>query len=100
MEHKGLKKIIQEVIADQNKEQQIKNAIATLNKLTFPVDDRTLQNLATNLQNVGIKPVDILAAMGKQYDPNIQKQYLVTGPSAPGGGGHGALNDLTNIVRK
>jgi hypothetical protein len=100
MKYDKLKAIIQEVVADQNKAQQINNAIAVLNKLTFPVDDITLDKLATNLQSVGIKPVDILAAKGKQFDSNTQKQYLVTGPSAPGGGGHGALQDLTNMVKK
>ncbi len=100
MEYNQLKHIIQEVVADQNKEQQVKNAIAVLNHFTFPVDDKDLQILANNLQSVGIKPVDILASIGKQSDPNLQKQYLITGPSAPGGGGHGALNDLVNLFRK
>jgi hypothetical protein len=97
---KELSKIIQEVVATQNKQQVIQGVIETLNRLTFPVDDKTLQDLTNRLQSIGIKPVDILASMGKQHDPNIQKQYLLTGPSAPGGGGHGALNDLSNIIRK
>lgn len=100
MKHDKLQQIIQEVIASQNKEQIIQNAISILSHITFPVNDDVLQKLSSDLQSVGIKPVDILASIGKQYDPNIQKQYLITGPSAPKGGGHGALQDLKNIIHK
>ena len=96
---KNLKNVIQEVVAIQNRDQQINAVIVALNHLTFPIDDTTLDNLARRLQSVGIKPVDILASKGKMNDPNTQKQYLITGPSAPGGGNNGALNDLKNIIK-
>jgi hypothetical protein len=100
MGYDNLKRIIQEAVADQSKVQQINDVIATLSKITFPVDDKTLQAIADKLHSVGINPVDIVASKGKMNDPNTQKQYLITGPSAPGGGGNGALNDLKIIVKQ
>lgn len=99
MKYDNVKKIIQEVIEDQNKKKQIEDVIIQLSGLKFPVDDKTLQVMADKLQSVGIKPVDIIASQGKMNDSNIQKQYLITGPSAPGGGGNGALNDLKNMLK-
>jgi hypothetical protein len=81
---------------DENKKQVI---IEVINKLKsfkqFPVDAEELEELSKKLKNIGIKPVDIDAAI---YDPKKQKQYLITGPSAPGGGGSGALKDLIKML--
>lgn len=63
----------------------------------FPVDKSLLKELIEKLNSVKIKPVDIIAAY-KTDDSKLQKQYLIDGPSAPGGGGHGALKDLKNII--
>ncbi len=81
---------------DDKKRQAI---IEVVNKLKsfkqFPVDPEELEELSKKLKEVGIKPVDIDAAI---YDPKKQKQYLITGPSAPGGGGNGALKDLMKML--
>jgi len=63
----------------------------------WPVNPSVLQDISDRLRNVGIQPVDIDAAIGTT-DPDLQKRYLITGPSAPGGGGHGALNDLQKMI--
>ncbi len=99
MGYEKLKKMIQEVVEDQSKKQLINDVIIQLSGLSFPVDDKTLQGMADKLHSVGINPVDIVASKGKMNDPNTQKEYLITGPSAPGGGGHGALNDLKNMLK-
>jgi hypothetical protein len=81
---------------DKNKKQVI---IEVINKLKsfkqFPIVTDDLEELSKKLKNIGIKPVDIDAAI---YDPKKQKQYLITGPSAPGGGGSGALKDLMKML--
>ena len=53
-----------------------------------------LEKMADSLSKVGIEPVDIIATI---KDPRKATQYLITGPSAPGGGGKGALQDLKDI---
>lgn len=53
-----------------------------------------LKKIADSLFKVGIEPTDIIASI---RDPRRANQYLITGPSAPGGGGKGALLDLKDI---
>jgi hypothetical protein len=53
-----------------------------------------LQKMADSLFSVGIEPVDIIATI---KNPQRAGQYLIKGPSAPGGGGKGALQDLKDI---
>ena len=55
---------------------------------------KTLHKIAKALEDVGIEPVDIYATI---EDPRMAQQYLIRGPSAPGGGGKGALKDLRDI---
>ena len=72
-----------------------------LNKEGIPADSaklekmlEQLQKMANKLFSVGIEPTDIVATI---KNPRMAKQYLITGPSAPGGGGKGALQDLKDI---
>lgn len=53
-----------------------------------------LEKMANSLSKVGIEPVDITATIA---NPRMAYQYLIKGPSAPGGGGKGALQDLKDI---
>ena len=55
---------------------------------------KTLKSIAKALNDVNIEPVDIIASI---EDPSMAQQYLIRGPSAPGGGGKGALKDLQDI---
>jgi len=55
---------------------------------------KDLKTMADDLAKAGVEPVDIIATI-KQ--PNMAKQYLIRGPSAPGGGGKGALQDLMDL---
>ena len=54
----------------------------------------TLKKIAKALEEVGIEPVDVYATI---QNPKMAQQYLIRGPSAPGGGGKGALKDLQDI---
>ena len=72
-----------------------------LNKEGIPADSAKfekllgqLQKMADSLFSVDIEPTDIIATI---KNPRMAKQYLITGPSAPGGGGKGALQDLKDI---
>ena len=84
----------------QDRNLAIKNAVNLLKRLAiedkWPVSNKVLGNLSSKLKNAGIRPVDIEAAIA---NPNKQRQYLITGPSAPGGGGNGALKDLTSMLK-
>lgn len=53
-----------------------------------------VKQVADELFSVGIEPIDFQAAL---KNPQQMWQYLITGPSAPGGGGKGALEDLKSI---
>lgn len=77
------------------------NFLERLYKNGIPVDPKEMEKLLSQLQkmadslfSVGIEPVDITATI---KNPRMAKQYLITGPSAPGGGGRGALKDLKDI---
>ncbi len=72
-----------------------------LNKKGIPFDTEEMDKLLGQLQkmsdklfSVGIEPVDIEATI---KNPRMAYQYLIKGPSAPGGGGKGALQDLKDI---
>ena len=72
-----------------------------INKNGIPTDSNKLDMVLAQLKkfskellNVGIEPTDIEATL---KNPRMMKQYLITGPSAPGGGGKGALRDLKDI---
>jgi hypothetical protein len=72
-----------------------------LNKKGIPFDTEEmdkllgqLQKMSNKLFSVGIEPVDIEATI---KNPRMAYQYLIKGPSAPGGGGKGALQDLKDI---
>ncbi len=72
-----------------------------LNKKGIPFDTEEMDKLLGQLQkmsdklfSVGIEPVDIEATI---KNPRMAYQYLIKGPSAPGGGGEGALQDLKDI---
>lgn len=84
----------------QDKNVAVQNAVNILKRLAvedrWPVKPAILQNLVFRLKNVDIEPVDVEAAI---TEPEKQKQYLITGPSAPGGGGNGALKDLTSMLK-
>lgn len=86
--------------SDDKKKKVISIVISELEKIDdFPVNKDKLQSLSKNLNKVGIKPIDIEAAI-ETDDADKQKQYLIEGPSAPGGGGNGALKDLKNMLNK
>ena len=77
------------------------NFLQKLNKTGIPIEvedmDKLLDQLkkmADSLSSVGIEPVDIIATIKA---PHMAAQYLIKGPSAPGGGGKGALQDLKDI---
>lgn len=53
-----------------------------------------VKQVADELFSVGIEPIDFQATL---KNPHKIWQYLITGPSAPGGGGKGALEDLKSI---
>lgn len=77
---------------------QVVGELEALAKQTqWPVEPSRLQDISDRLRNVGIRPVDIDAAIGTT-DPNLQWQYLITGPSSGGGAGQGALNDLRKML--
>lgn len=81
-----------------DKSEIIKYVISKLEEIpNYPVDKKLLKALIYKLNKINIKPVDIIAAYNTN-DSNLQKQYLIDGPSAPGGGGHGALKDLKNMI--
>jgi len=81
---------------DSDKKKVIEEVIQELQNITeFPVSEDFLQQLANKLTNVGIKPVDIKAAI---YDSKKQKQYLIDGPSSPNGGLNGTLKDLQKML--
>jgi len=81
---------------DDKKRQAVIEVVNKLKNIKhFPVDSDELEEMSKKLKEVGIKPVDIDAAI---YDPKKQQQYLITGPSAPGGGGNGALKDLMKML--
>jgi len=83
------------------KKQVVEFVISMLEKLQeknrWPVKSSILEDFVTVLRQIGINPVDFDAAI---KNPEKQKQYLITGPSAPGGGGNGALNDLKKMLKK
>lgn len=77
------------------------NFLEKLNKTGIPVEEEKLEQLISQLEkmakslfDVGIEPVDIIATI---KNPRMAEQYLIKGPSAPGGGGKGALQDLKDI---
>ncbi len=77
------------------------NFLEKLNKNGIPINGEEmdkmlsqLQKMADSLSLVGIEPVDIIATIKA---PHMAGQYLIKGPSAPGGGGKGALQDLKDI---
>ena len=77
------------------------NFLEKLKKTGIPVEQEKIEQLLSQLQkmadslfNVGIEPVDIIATI---KNPRMAERYLITGPSAPGGGGRGALKDLIDI---
>jgi hypothetical protein len=91
-------------VEKNQRDKTIDNAISFLEKLNkagIPVGSEEmeallgkLQKIADSLFKVGIEPVDFIATI---KNPRMAKQYLITGPSAPGGGGKGALQDLKDI---
>lgn len=83
--------------SNDNRQEAIRYVVSKLENLDFPADKNLLKDLIGKLNSVNIKPVDIIAAY-KTDDSKLQKQYLIDGPSAPGGGGHGALKDLKNML--
>lgn len=83
---------------DSTKRNIIIEVIDELNSITeFPINTELLKRWSTKLKSVGLRPADIDAAI---YDTKKHQQYLVDGPSAPGGGGNGALKDLQRLVAK
>ncbi len=77
------------------------NFLEKLKKTGIPVEQEKVEQLISQLEkmadslfNVGIEPVDIIATI---KNPRMAERYLITGPSAPGGGGRGALKDLKDI---
>lgn len=83
---------------DEHKRQVILEVIDELQHVSeFPVSPEILKKLSIKLRNIGMRPTDIDGAI---YDVKKQKQYLIDGPSAPGGGGQGALKDLQRILQQ
>lgn len=81
---------------DDHKRRVIQEVINILESLEFfPVANDTLEDIISKLEAINIRPVDVKAAL---YDPKKHKQYLIDGPSAPGGGGQGALKDLRRML--
>ena len=62
------------------------------------IDESDLKALSEELKKHDIRPVDIDASIGK--DAAEQRRYLITGPSAPGGSGKGALNALMAMIKE
>ena len=100
-----LRKFIQTTIKKHlTKNDVIQDVIDELEKLKrthswkHQVDRDLLLTLKRKLQLIEIQPNDIVAALGVS-SPKKQKQYLITGPSAPGGGHRGALQDLKSMLR-
>ncbi|MFV2016219.1 MAG: hypothetical protein ACC656_12370 [Candidatus Heimdallarchaeota archaeon] len=84
--------------SNQEKNTVISEVIAQLKTIDkFPVNPNMLQDISIKLKNIDIRPIDIDAAINQ---PRKQQQYLITGPSAPGGGGQGALKDLEKLLSK
>lgn len=103
----GLMKVDMPLTNEAKKKQRDSVIDKVVNYLTkfidndFPADGpdseefiKTLHKIAKALEDVGIEPVDIYATI---EDPRMAQQYLIRGPSAPGGGGKGALKDLKDI---
>ena len=91
-------------VEQTKKDAAVNKAIAFLEKLQksgVPTEPDKLdmllakvKQISDELFSVGIEPIDLEATI---KNPNRLWQYLITGPSAPGGGGKGALEDLKNI---
>jgi len=84
-----------------NKRQIIYDIIGDLEDLAVshnwskPVDKDLVKAMADSIKDAGIEPTDLDAAVNAT--PELQYQYLITGPSA-WKGGNGALKDLKAIL--
>lgn len=96
-----MKNFISYKLFEATDEQKIKVIVEVIDELKhiseFPVNSEILRKLSMKLKQIGMRPTDIDASI---YDIKKQKQYLVDGPSAPGGGGQGALKDLQRILQQ
>jgi hypothetical protein len=92
---------VQSLADNVDREQLIQDIIGDLEELktsfpwTEPLEDDVIKAMAQTLRQAGVEPTDLDAAVGKPAD--VQKQYLITGPSS-WKGGNGALNDLKAIL--